>query len=46
MTMAVRIRLTELLGIEFSFNKTFDNDLGDATIKDDTQWRNALVIYF
>ena len=46
MTMAVRIRLTELLGFEFSFNKTFDNDLSDVAIKDDTQWRNALVIYF
>ncbi len=46
MTIAVRVRLTELLGFEFSFNKTFDNDLGDVTIKDDTQWRNALVIYF
>ena len=46
MTIAVRVRLTELLGFEFSYNKTFDNDLGDVTIKDDTQWRNALVIYF
>lgn len=46
MSIAIRVRLTELLGFEFSFNKTFDNDLGDVTIKNDTQWRNALVIYF
>ena len=45
-SMAVRIRLTDLLGFEFSFNRTFDNDLGDVSIKDDTQLRNALVIYF
>ena len=46
LTVAVRIRLTDLLGFEFSFNRTFDNDLGDSSIKDDAQLRNALVIYF
>ena len=46
LTMAVRIRLTDLLGFEFSFNRTFDNDLGDSSVKNDAQLRNALVIYF
>lgn len=43
---AVRLRLTDLLGFEFSFNKNFDNDVGDGNARDDTQWRNALVVYF
>ena len=43
---AVRIRLTDLLGLEFSFNKSFDNDVGDGSSRDDAQWRNALVVYF
>ena len=43
---AVRVRFTELLGFEFSFNKSFDNDLGNSAAKDDAQWRNALVFYF
>jgi putative salt-induced outer membrane protein YdiY len=43
---AVRVRLTELLGLEFSYNKSFDNDVGDGNAQDDTQWRNALVVYF
>lgn len=46
LTAAVRVRLTDLLGFEFSFNKNFDNDVGDGNAKDDTQWRNALVVYF
>lgn len=46
LTAAVRVRLTDLLGFEFSFNKNFDNDVGDGNAKDDTQWRNALVFYF
>ena len=46
MTMAVRIRLTDLLGFEFSFNRTLDNELSNSNSKDDTHWRNALVIYF
>ena len=46
LTAAVRVRFTELLGFEFSFNKSFDNDLGNSEAKDDTQWRNALVFYF
>ena len=43
---AVRVRLTDLLGFEFAFNKSFDNDVGDGNARDDTQWRNALVVYF
>ena len=45
-TTAVRVRFTDLLGFEFSYNKSFDNDLGDSGVKDDAQWRNALVFYF
>jgi putative salt-induced outer membrane protein YdiY len=43
---AVRVRLTDLLGFEFSFSQSFDNDVGDGSAQDDTQWRNALVVYF
>ena len=46
LTAAVRVRLTDLLGFEFSYNKAFDNDLGNGNAKNDTHWRNALVIYF
>ena len=46
LTAAVRVRFTELLGFEFSYNKSFDNDLGNSKTKDDAQWRNALVFYF
>ena len=46
LTAAIRVRLTDLLGFEFSFNKSFDNDLGNSEAKDDEQWRNALVFYF
>lgn len=46
LTAAVRVRLTDLLGFEFSYNKSFDNDVGDGNAQDDTQWRNALVVYF
>ncbi|MBT64919.1 MAG: hypothetical protein CML13_17100 [Puniceicoccaceae bacterium] len=43
---ALRLRLTDLLGFEFSYNKSFDNDVGDGNAQDDVQWRNALVVYF
>ncbi|TVP79572.1 MAG: DUF481 domain-containing protein [Puniceicoccaceae bacterium] len=46
LSTAVRVRLTDLLGVEFSFNKNFDNDIGDGNARDDAQWRNALVVYF
>lgn len=46
LTTAVRVRFTDLLGFEFSYNKSFDNDLGNSEAKDDAQWRNALVFYF
>ncbi len=46
LSAAIRFRLTDLLGLEFSFNKDFDNDVGNGNSKDDTQWRNALVVYF
>ena len=46
LTAAVRVRFTDLLGFEFSYNKSFDNDLSNSKAKDDAQWRNALVFYF
>ncbi len=46
LTAAIRVRLTDLLGFEFSYNKSYDNDVGDGDPQDDTQWRNALVVYF
>lgn len=46
LTAAIRVRMTDLLGVEFSYNKSFDNDVGNGNAQDDTQWRNALVIYF
>jgi putative salt-induced outer membrane protein YdiY len=46
LTTALRIRLTDLLGFEFSYNKDFDNDIGSGDSKDDTQWRNSLIVYF
>lgn len=46
LTAAIRYRLTDLIGFEFSYNKDFDNDIGNGSSKDDTQWRNALVVYF
>lgn len=46
LTAAVRIRLTDLLGFEFSYNKNYDNDIGNGNEKDDAVWRNALIVYF
>lgn len=46
LTAALSIRLTDLFGLEFSFNRNFDNDIGNGESKDDSQWRNALVVYF
>ncbi|MGJ8649274.1 MAG: DUF481 domain-containing protein [Opitutaceae bacterium] len=46
LSAAIRYRLTDLIGFEFSYNKDFDNDIGSGASKDDTQWRNALVVYF
>ena len=46
LTAAVRIRLTDLLGFEFSYNRNYDNDIGNGNEKDDAVWRNALIVYF
>lgn len=46
LTAAVRIRLTDLLGFEFSYNQNYDNDIGNGNEKNDAVWRNALIIYF
>ncbi|MEO0509706.1 MAG: DUF481 domain-containing protein [Verrucomicrobiota bacterium] len=46
LTAAFRYRLTDLFGLEFSYNENFDNDVGNGNIKDDIRWRNALVVYF
>ena len=39
-------RFTDLLGYEFSFNKDYDNDVGNGDPKEDVRWQNALVVYF
>ena len=44
--LALRVRLTDLLGFEFSYNKDFDNDTGDGQNKDDTRWLNAMILFF
>jgi len=46
LTAAVRIRLTDLLGFEFSYNQNYDNDIGNGKEKNDAVWRNALIVYF
>ena len=43
---SLRYRLTDLLGLELSFNKNFDNDVGDGNQRDDTRLRNAVIVYF
>ena len=43
---AVRIRLTDLLGFEFSYNQNYDNDIGNGSERNDSVWRNAIVVYF
>ena len=46
LTAAVRIRLTDLLGFEFSYNQNYDNDIGNGNEKNDAVWRNTLIVYF
>ena len=46
LSAAIRVRLTDLLGVEFSYHKSYDNDVGNGNAQDDVQWRNALVVYF
>lgn len=46
LSTAIRVRLTDLLGFEVSYSKSYDNDLGNGNQKNDSQWRNALVVYF
>ncbi len=43
---AIRYRMTDLLGFEFSYNQDFDNDTGAGNTRDDTRWLNALIVYF
>jgi len=38
--------LTDLLGLEFSYNQNYDNDIGNGKPKNDAVWRNALIVYF
>ncbi|NCG08673.1 MAG: DUF481 domain-containing protein [Verrucomicrobia bacterium] len=42
---AFRTRLTDVFGLEFSYRKDYDSEVGGKE-KDDTQWRSAFVIYF
>jgi hypothetical protein len=46
LSAAVRIRLTDLLGFEFSYNQNYDNDIGNGSEKNEAVWRNALIVYF
>ena len=43
---AIRYRMSDLLGFEFSYNQDFDNDTGAGNTRDDTRWLNALIVYF
>lgn len=45
-TASLRYRFTDLLGFEVSFDQNFDNDVGNGNVRDDTRWRNALIVYF
>ena len=42
---AFRTRLTDVFGLELSYRKDFDSEVGGKK-KDDTQWRSAFVVYF
>ncbi len=46
LTAAIRMRLTELLGLEFSYKQDYDNFTEFGNIGDDIQWQNAVVVYF
>lgn len=46
LTAALRVRLTDLLGFEFGYSQIYDNDIGDGNQRDDSVWRNALILYF
>lgn len=46
LTAALRVRLTDLFGLEFSYDQNYDSDVGNGAAKDDVRWRNALVLYF
>ncbi|PXA05404.1 hypothetical protein DDZ13_00625 [Coraliomargarita sinensis] len=41
-----RYRLTDLLGFEISYDQNFDNDVGNGNVRDDSRWRNAIIVYF
>ena len=43
---SLRYRFTDLLGFEVAFDQNFDNDVGNGNVRDDTRWRNALIVYF
>ena len=42
---AFRTRLTDVFGLELSYRKDFDSEVGGKK-KDDKQWRSAFVVYF
>ncbi|MGC6425062.1 MAG: DUF481 domain-containing protein [Lentimonas sp.] len=46
LTAAIRFRVTDLIGLEFSYKQDFDNDTGTGDARDDRQWRNAVIVYF
>lgn len=41
-----RYRITDLLGVEFSFDKNYDSITGEGSEQDDTRLRNAVIVYF
>lgn len=46
LSAAFRVRMTELLGFEFSYSENFDNFTDRGIQGEDIRWRNALVVYF
>ena len=45
LSAAFRTRLTDVFGLELSYRKDFDSEVG-GNKKDDSQWRSAFVVYF
>jgi len=42
----LRFRFSDLLGLEFSYNKEFEGDIGNGESRRDTQIRNSLIVFF
>ena len=46
LSAAIRIRLTELVGVELSYKQDFDNEVERGRVREDVRWRNSLIVYF